>query len=257
MFTSAVSPWQRRFAALLAIVLAFSVISVRPASAASTILDQYIEVVSVTVNSSGTIAVTYKVKQTIPSYLDIKLGWYYPTAYRNTTRQNGTTITGSPRTSTYSMAVGKRTMAARVEFSLLAGGGGGTFSETKTYYRAVAPPTSTDTHIVTASEAAANVVAPRLASVLAWFYPGSKLLKVAGAVSLGWSLFDGITANVIEPSNCPPLQTGQSHRWDSSWVLNGNTLSQRVQHRVWPTDAARLSGTAPMCNTTYTAISFS
>ena len=101
------------------------------------------------------------------------------------------------------------------------------------------------------------MLAPRLASIAALFYPGSKLLKVVGAVSLGWSLSDQVMANVIEPSNCPPLQTGQSHRWDSSWVLNGNTLSQRVQHRVWPTDAARLSGTAPMCNTTYTAISFS
>lgn len=257
MSLSVTSGWHRRLAVLLAMVLAFSVVHVAPAFSASTVIDQYIEVVSVTVNSSGTIAVTYKVKQTIPSYVDIKLGWYYPTAYRITARQNGTTITGGPRTSTYSMAVGKKTLAARVEFSLLTGGGGSVYSESKTYYRAVAPPTSTDIRTITASEATANVFAPRMASLLATFYPASKVLKVAGAVSLGWSLADGITANVIEPSNCPQLQKGQSHRFDSWWVLNGNTLSQRVQHRVWPTDAARLSGAAPLCNSTYTAISFS
>ena len=232
----------RRLIILLAFVMALTALpgiagQTPRAEAATPTLDKYIQVTSVSVNSSGRIAVTYKVKQTIPSGVTIQLGWYYPNAYRNSNMQDGTRITGGPRTSTYYMYPGTKVMKARVEFKLTAS----TLTEKKRYYRMVTPATRTHVDYVSRTEAAANVLFPYVLGTSAKVAGGGWTL--AGALVGGWYVADTLHKQVWPESTCPSVAAGQYRVTKSWWVSSGTTsVRQRFRLQVYDNYSHYIAG---------------
>lgn len=249
----------RRWSLFLSLVMVFTVMqsasSLSPkAEAASPTLDSYVQVTSVSVSSSGTITVKYTVKKTIPSGVSIKLGWKYPTAYRNSALQNGITITGGARTGTHTMAVGKKTMVATVELSLRAY----TLVESRKWYKKISSGTRVTLDYVSAAEAVGGVIVAYVPAAVATFHPNTRIAKFVGATVLGWSLGSDIKRSVTEPSGCPAVRAGQVHKITTWWTSSGRTITQKVKKEVWNSWSDYYKGWRyRQCKIYYNGISFS
>lgn len=248
----------RAAAGVVAIALAAG-IGVSNASAASaagttTLIDSYVTVNAVTVNTDRSISVTYTKKKTVPSQANLKVAWYLPKAARDSTAHQAKYISGGAGKETVKFTgVPAQVMPVRVAFTLNLPQN----NEEEDFYRLVAPGSTTNTITVTPQLLAANVIGSKVPALVLSFAPSSRVLKVVGRAALGWGIYTSFTdAFDLGAKGCPAMKVDQVIQQTSSTRLSGDTVKANLNTKIWVNDAAKKAGKAPLCNVDSTLASY-
>lgn len=251
--------WTRLAAGVLAVALAAGV-GVSNASAASAagsapIIDGYVTVNAVTVNSDRSVSVTYTKKKAVPSQAGLKVAWYLPKATRDSAAHQAKAVSGGKGKVTVKFTgVPQKIMPVRVAFTLNLPQN----NEERNFYRLVAPGSHTNTITVNKKLLTANVIASQVPGVALSFIPQTRIIKIVGYAAMGWGIYSAFAdAFDLNKKGCPAMKVGQVIQQTSSTSLSGATVKANLNTKIWTNATAKKQGKKPLCNATVTLASYS
>ncbi len=123
------------------------------------------------------------------------------------------------------------------------------------FIRLARPSSTTVARVVSRSDAVANAVAPHVAGAILTIVPQTRVVKVAGALILGWTVGSDVKKSLKgSGGTCPKLAAGQYIRTTSSYAQSGKKVKQTIRYQVWHSKKRYTNGKSPACTvvTTHT-----
>jgi len=227
------------------------------AEASSTIIDSYIDVTSVVLNSDRTITVDFDVKRAIPSSgpMSFRLCWMYASAARNSSERSSKNLVGLAAGSYTRTLTGvpATIMTLRVMFKLTLP----SVNEDRTSIRLVSPGLQTHSHLVSSAEAAGNALVKNLFGAYLTFAPQGRAVRFAGALLWGWQVFSDVKESQTGVTDtCPHLTAGQYMILTEWRTTNALDVQYRVRARVWSSKPSYSAGDSPLCNVSWIAATY-
>ena len=248
--------WASRVLAVIVSLALVVTLGSLPASAASPTIDSFIKVTSVTPTGKDQIVVKLTIKRTLPKQVGLDVSWRLAKAARSNAAYSRKAVYGSKGAKkTYTLTkVNGRITPVRVVFNLAATRSG----EQKNYYRRTGPTSHTAAYTVSAKRAVANSLAMAAPGAVLTFAPQGRVIKIAGATLLGWTIFSDVKASVSGKSNsCPKLKKGQYVVQTTRYGLSGSKIKVTANTKMWSSKSAYSAKRKTLCNVSYTLATFS
>jgi hypothetical protein len=225
-----------------------------PAAAATPTLDSFVQVTATSQSKGQMLHIGVKRLRDVPAQAGIRVALMPPKASRSTAPLDSWMISGPAGSETLISTLPNKVGVIRVAVTINAP----TLYEERTILLLNAPGKSTSTTLVDAPLVAANIVAQHLPGVSLMFFPSVKLVKAAGFVVEGWSLytdlqkaFDGAL------QGCPPLQVGQVIESTATYSMSGEYVQVWVTTKIWTSQLNQSKGIAPVCSLTHKLAEYS
>jgi len=213
----------------------------------SPVIDSYVQVNSVVVNSDRSITVKYRLKKSVRSQVNLALQWKYPAAARNSASYSRTSITGAAGNRTVRLAATRATpMVVRVQFSIARP------NEQKDILRLVTPGKRTTGKTISRAEATGTAIAFNAPGVVLTYVPQSRVIRAVGAAVLGWTLWQDVRmANGAALRGCPRVVAGNYVQHITWTEQKGEYAVFKLRTRMWAKTVDFKRGARPFCDLTY------
>lgn len=228
---------------MFTLVLAISLVGISPATPADAAwIGNLTNITSVVAEPSAKrIRITYENSREIPSQVGISATTGYGASKRAGSLGYASLSRAKGKHTSY-VSTGNFAQVVSVDIRIPRVG-------TSTYYRLMTPSRTTSKRVVSSLEAMTAAISPYVAGTVLTYVPQTRLIKVAGATVLGWSIFSDVKASLTASGNtCPKLKVGQVVHSEIWYTQSGKSVRQNLKFKMWHNSSDYAKGKTPICS---------